>query len=190
MAKDGTMRGGPRVAQTGRPRKSPIEKLENNNPGKRKITALEVPENFETVDLEGVDMPPVKDYLSAEQRDGTKLYAPELYKKTWLWLQSLGVEKLVNVQLIEQYAMSVSRWIQCEEAITKYGFLGKHPTSQAPIQSPYVSMSQTFMKQANMAWVQIYQIVKENCQVDFKGPNPQEDAMEMLLRKRSVKKEK
>ena len=80
--------------------------------------------------------------------------------------------------------MSVARWLQCEEAISNYGFIAKHPTTGAPIQSPYVAMSQSFMKQANISWLQIFQIVKENCTVDFSGPNPQDDAMERLLRSR------
>lgn len=185
MAKDGTMRGGLRVGQTGRPKKALIEKVENDNPGGRKLEVLDIPDNLVGADLEGNDMPPVKEYLSALQRDGKNLEAADIYKNTWLWLKKLSCEKFVNSQLIEQYAMSVARWLQCEEAITKFGFLGKHPTSGAPIQSPYVAMSQSFMKQANVSWLQIFQIVKENCTTDFRGPNPQDDAMERLLRSRS-----
>ena len=33
--------------------------------------------------------------------------------------------------------MAISRWIQCEECITKYGFLAKHPTTGNAIPSPY-----------------------------------------------------
>ena len=61
----------------------------------------------------------------------------------------------------EQYAVSVSRWIQCEECISEYGFLAKHPTTGNAIASPYVSMSQQYMKQVNQIWYQIYQVVKE-----------------------------
>ena len=45
-------------------------------------------------------------------------------------------------------------------------------------------MSQSFMKQTNVAWMQIFQIVKENCTEDFSGPNPEDDVMERLLRAR------
>ena len=37
------------------------------------------------------------------------------------------------------------------------------------------------MKQANQIWNQIFQIVRENCSVEFQS-NPQEDMMEKLLR--------
>ena len=93
---------------------------------------------------------------------------------------------LVNNQLIEQYAMSVSRWIQCEECI-QYSFLAKHPTTSAAIASPYVAMSREYMKQVNQCWYQIYQIVKENCSVEFGGRSPQDDLMERLLSARKGK---
>ena len=74
-----------------------------------------------------------------------------------------------------------------EEAISEFGFLAKHPTTGNAIASPYVSMLQQFTKQVNQAWFQIYQIVKENCSVEYGGKNPQDDIMERLLtaRKRS-----
>ncbi len=111
---------------------------------------------MEPAELEGMEVPPVKD----------------------------GCEKLVTVQMVEQYAMSVSRWIQCEEIVSSTGFLAKHPTTGAAIASPYVTMSQSYMKQTNYCWMQIYQIVKENCSVEFQGNTPQDDVMERLLRAR------
>jgi len=178
--------GGARLG-AGRPKKSLIDKTNADNPGGRKLEVLSVPDIFVGAELDGNDMPPIKEYLFAEQRDGKALPAGDIYKTTWEWLKQVGCEKFVNPQLIEHYAMSVARWLQCEEAITKFGFLGKHPTSQAPIQSPYVAMSQNFMKQTNIAWMQIFQIVKENCTIDYKGPSPQDDAMERLLRARGHK---
>ena len=182
MAKDGTMRGGPRPGQ-GRPKKALMEKVEAGNPGGRKLTMLEIPE-LDGADMEGNDMPPVKEFLSATQRNGQPLGADEIFKNTWLWLKKVSCDKFVNPQLVEQYAMSVARWVQCEQAITQFGFLGKHPTSNAPIQSPYVAMSQSYMKQTNQIWFQIYSIVKENCTVEYTGATPQDDLMERLLRAR------
>jgi hypothetical protein len=85
--------------------------------------------------------------------------------------------------LIEQYAMTVSRWIHCEEVISKTGYIAKHPTTSAPIASPYVAMSQSYLKQANICWNQIFTIVRENCSTEFQG-NPQDDLMEQLLRRK------
>lgn len=75
----------------------------------------------------------------------------------------------------------MQRWIQCEEGINQYGLLAKHPTTQMPIASPYVNMGISFLKQANVLWLQIYQIVKENCETPIGGSNPNDDLMERLL---------
>lgn len=170
MAKDGTQRGGARVG-AGRKSKALTEKI---NAGVS-AEVLQFPE-----ELLGVDMPPVKDYLKARQKNGRDLLAEEIYTETYTWLKARGCDKAVYIQLIEQYAMSVSRWIQCEEAISEFGFLAKHPTTGNAIASPYVSMSQAYMKQVNQIWYQIFQVVKENCSGDF-SHTPMDDTMERLL---------
>ena len=63
------------------------------------------------------------------------------------WLKSRNCENAVSEQIVEQYAMSVARWVHIEQRISKYGYLAKHPTTGAPMQSPYVMMSQAYMKQ-------------------------------------------
>ena len=133
------------------------------------------------VRLDGEDIPAVKDYLKAKQKNGRPLRAEEIYNEVYAWLKERGCEKLVSRLLVEQYAMAVARWIQCEECITEYGFLAKHPTTGNAIPSPYVAMSQSFSKQANNLWYQIYQVVRENCSVEYKGATPHDDMMERLL---------
>lgn len=176
LAKDGTARGGARIG-SGPKRMALTEKI---SAGKT-ATIIELPD---APNLEGVDMPPVKEYMKAKQKSGTELCAEEIFEETWEWLKKVGCTDYVNVQLINQYAMSVARQIQCEQCISEYGFLAKHPTTGNAIASPYVSMLQQFTKQVNQSWYQIYQIVKENCSVEYKGATPQDDAMERLLRAR------
>ena len=146
------------------------------------------PTELEAVDLpegavmNGVDMPKPSDYLSARQKNGIPLGADEIYKETWLWLKERNCEKLVNPRLIETYAQAFARYIQCEEAISTYGLLGKHPTTGGVIASPFVQMSQQFQKNANLIWYEIYGIVKENCTEPV--GDDLNDAMERLLRSR------
>lgn len=45
-------------------------------------------------------------------------------------------------------------------------------------------MRQSYIKQTNYCWMQIYQIVKENFLVEFSGNTPQDDVMERLFRAR------
>ena len=71
-------------------------------------------------------------------------------------------------------------WTDYETALTaaeNFGYTG--------MQSPFVSISQAYMKQANVIWADISQIVKENCSVEVKFNNPEDDMMENLLRRRN-----
>ena len=181
MAKDGTNRGGARPG-AGRKPKALKEKLDAGNPGNHPLRRLDIPEN-----IEGVDMPKPSDYLSAMQRDGKPLGADEIYTKMCRWLGKLGCDIFVNPLLVEQYSMCAARWMQCEEAITRYGLVGKHPTvTTSVVQSPFVSMSHSYLKQAQQMWLQIYQVVKENCTVDIDS-GTFDDLMEKLLRAREGK---
>jgi len=177
MAKDGTNRGGARPG-AGRRAKPLAEKLTDGNTGHRQLTVTK----FTTpADLEGSEMPEPHEMLSATQRDGSTLQAADIYETTWKWLKARGCAKLISPQLLERYAMSAARWIQCEAIISSTGFLAKHPTTGAAIASPYVAMSQNYMNQTNRLWYEIFQVVKENCAGEYTGANPQDNVMERLL---------
>ena len=173
--------GGARIG-AGRKKKALADNIADGNPGKRKLTVLDFTDN--APDLEGQPMPQPKAFLAAKQKNGKDLVAMQVYEETWKWLAERNCAQLIPAQILEQYAMAISRWIQCEECITEYGFLAKHPTTGNAIQSPYVAMSQNFMSQTNRLWMEIYQIVKENCASEYSGATPMDDAMERLLRAR------
>ena len=189
MARDGTNRGGRRgrAGDKPAPAAEKIQKGQQVQILKNDIPTLS-PTELEAVDLpecavmNGVDMPKPSDYLSARQKNGVPLGADEIYKETWLWLKERGCERLVNPRLIEAYAQAFARYIQCEEATSTYGLLGKHPTTGGVITSPFVQMSQQYQKSANLIWYEIYDIVKQNCTEVFED-NPN-DTMELLLRAR------
>lgn len=190
MAKDGTNRGGRRVKAGGKPA-SAVDKI--NMGAKVRIMDNDiptfVPTDLETADLPegavlpGADMPKPSDYLSAKQKDGVPLGADKIYEETWLWLKARGCENLVNPRLIETYSQMMARYIQCEDAVSEYGLLGKHPTTGGVMESPFVKLSLQFQKSANLVWYEIYDIVRQNCTTPFDG-NPQDDMMERLLRSR------
>ncbi len=183
MAKDGTNRGGARIG-AGAKKKALVDKIAEGNPGGRTLTVME----FENAaDLKGVEMPEPNKMLEAVQKDGKTLVAGEIYRDTWKWLDERGCAALISPQLLERYAMSVARWIQCEEAVTEFGFLAKHPTTGNAMQSPYVAMSQNYMTQTNRLWLEIFQLVKENSLSEYTGNNPQDNVMERLLTARTGK---
>lgn len=173
---------GPSPGMGGRPKKPLVDKISEGNRGHRKMEVMDFGDESEK--LEGEGMPPVKEFLKDKQKIGIDLYAEEIYKETWEWLSARGCITLVSPFLLQRYAMSAARWIQCEKAVSEYGFLAKHPTTGNAIASPYVSMSRDFMTQTNRLWGEVYQVVRENCSSEFTGATPQDDVMERLLRTR------
>lgn len=115
----------------------------------------------ENKELQAVEMPPVKEYLTAVQRDGSELCADDVYRHTIDWLKQKGCENAVSAQIVEQYAMSVARWVHLEQMISKYGYIAKHPTTGAPMQSPYVTMAQGYLKQSSAIRAEILSLVKD-----------------------------
>ncbi len=189
MARDGTNRGGRRVRAGDKPMPA-AEKLQhgmevrvmNNDLPTFEAEELEAVDLPEGAAMEGSAMPKPSEYLSARQKNGIPLGADEIYKETWRWLKERNCERLVNKRLIESYAQAFARYIQCEEATSTYGLLGKHPTTGGVMASPFVQMSQQYQKSANLIWYEIYDIVKQNCTEVFED-NPN-DTMELLLRAR------
>lgn len=172
---------------SGRKRSPLAKKVLYASNGHHKITKLKEPEQKEFTnnskkDISGNDMPSVSDYLKKMTKNTNENIAPEIYQKTWKWLKARGCEQFVKEELIEQYSLYIARWVQCEEGINAYGLLAKHPTTGSPIASPYVAMGLNFLKQANIIWGQIFQIVKENSSVVAEGSNPNDDIMLQLLK--------
>lgn len=170
MAKDGTNRGGVRVG-AGKKRK-PLEEKILEGKAKEKPSEKSAKEKIK----------PPKKYLSAEQKGGGKLYAKQIYKETWEWIIAHGCEDFVTKQLVENYAQVTARHIQCEEFLSNYGLIAKHPTTGEPISSPFFKMSNDCMKLSSQLWYQIFVAVRDNASGTPVG-NSSEDVMESLLRR-------
>lgn len=137
MAKDGTNRGGRRVHAGAKP--DPLnEKLAAGRPATRLEDPLNEPFDFEGGDigagavLAGETMPEPSDYLFEVQRDGKPLGADLVYRETWRRLDARGCSQFVAPRLIESYAQAFARYVQCEQAISKFGLLGKPPPPVPP----------------------------------------------------------
>ena len=161
---------GPKPGTGGRPKKALYDNIIEDNPGKRPLMVLSEDINQEDT----TDYTPPK-FLNEKGK--------EIFEQTVEWLKGTGCLGFINPQHISEYAHCKSRWLECEQWNDK-NLLAKHPTTGNAIASPYVSMLQQFTKQANQSWYQIYQIVRENASVEYKGATPQDDVMERLLRAR------
>lgn len=125
--------------------------------------------------------PEPKDYISAEQKMGGESCAPKIYQYVYEFLTAYKCENAVSAQLVESYAQTVNRHIQCERIISNTGFLTKHPTTGEPIQTPFIKMSLDYLKAANKIWQAIYSVVQANT---TRGAVPNSKAiMEQLLRR-------
>lgn len=172
-------RGGPRPG-AGRKKKPLAEHIMDGT----NATVLKIPDMTDMLDVPDIsetrkaEMPPVKDYLKAEQRMGD-LYAEEVFIETWNWLDKYGCADLVNPQLLEQYAMCTARWQQVEGLLSQYGFVAKREHVNSYMVAPFFTVSQGYLNQARQLWYQIYQIVVQNNSTKFSGTP--EDEMEKLL---------
>jgi hypothetical protein len=164
---------GPAAGTGGRPRKSIDEKLLDG----KKAKALKK----EKLSASASEFPEPSEYLSSAQRMEIPLRAKEIYERVYEWLTQFGCEKLVTKDTVEFYSLCTARWIQCEEVVSKIGFIGKHPTTQLPIASPYVSISRDYLKQAISVWDRISAVVRENATGDYVATAPNVDVMELLL---------
>ena len=176
MAKDGSLRGGARPG-SGKKRKSDDAAWLDGDSNK-KVVKLPTFENVP--DMDGTEMPPVKEYMTRLQADGNKLQAEEIYNETLLWLRARGCEKDINPQLLERYAMDTARWIDCENMVSKYGYLGKHPTTGGATYSPFTTLAKDYQKQANAIWFQIQLAIRDTLSEDA----GKDDLMERLLESR------
>ena len=73
--------------------------------------------------LAGETIPEPSDYLSEIQRDGKPLGADLVFLETWQWLDQRGCSQFVAPRLVETYAQAFARYVQCEQAISKFGLL-------------------------------------------------------------------
>lgn len=172
MAKDGTCRGGARVG-AGKKRKPLEEKI---------LEGKVITDEFPIKRSEKMKIKSPKKYLNSEQKGGGKLYSKQIYRETLEWIIAHGCENFVPKQLVENYAQVTGRHIQCEEFLSKYGLIGKHPTTSEAIPSPFFKMSSDCVRLSSQLWYQIYAIVRDNATNGIVD-NSAEDVMENLLRR-------
>lgn len=111
MAKDGTNRGGRRMGA-----------------GKKREGILDGTAFFAEKTAKKKLNPPKK-YLTAKQAGGEKLASKKIYEEIMAWIIANGCEGLIPKQLVEDYAQITARHIQCEDYLSQYGLIAKHPTT-------------------------------------------------------------
>ncbi|MCL2797144.1 MAG: terminase [Firmicutes bacterium] len=144
-------------------------------------TAAELPALTVHGDLCGNAMPPPNEYLTKQSR-GAENRGREIYEKLWTWLRERDCHLLINPENLQQYALSLARCEQAENAIHDFGFLAKHPTTGQPIESPYVKIAQKYQKQAQGQWAAIEVNIAERLRHYVDNNSETTDPMEIILR--------
>ena len=171
---------GPKAGMGGRPTKPLVDKIMDGNPGKRLLKVVEFRSN------EIAELPEPPEFLIEVTKTTEKWpTATDIYTKTVAWVSKTGCLKLIPTDYIEEYSLCKARWLECEQVNARLGLLAKHPTTGQPMQSPYVQMAMTYLRQSDVAWSKIYEVVKINCSTEFRqNGTPHDDIMERLLSSR------
>ena len=170
MAKDGTHRGGARPG-AGRKPKPLAEKLMEG----KKATALVVPDTDDYGD-DALGVKDILEFLSEDQKMG-EMVGRAIFEQMVAWLKKRKCDNLVSPHLLEQYSFAMGRWVQLERLSNEKGLLMAHPTTGMPVGSPFVSMAQQYLKQANALYQQIFSVVSANCTQDVSDDDPLEELL-------------
>ena len=106
-------------------------------------------------------MPEVKDWMVAAQENGEELTAASIYAELDEWMRMYHAYAAVPPLLLQQYAMCVARWVQAEQALSKYGLLALKADKSA-MESPYAKVGREYLKQANNLWYSINQLIAKS----------------------------
>ena len=137
--------------------------------------------NLKGAELIPCDCPEPHSYMTMSTKNASENLSRQIYDEVYAWLKIRKCEHLVQPQLIEQYALSYARYSQAETAIHQFGLLAKNQNSGNAEPSPFIEISQTYIKQSQNIWLSIYATVKETC-AQYSGENaPEDDIMEQLL---------
>jgi phage terminase small subunit len=165
--------GGARIG-AGRKKKSEEQKrLEGRIPVKSKGKKLK------GTDIEGNDCPEPHEYMNMTTKNASENIAKKIYGEIYDWLKKRRCEHLVQPHLIEQYSLSFARYSQAETVVHQFGMFAKSQTNGNPVPSPFIEISQTYLKQSQNLWLSIYSIIKDSCN---EYPQTEEDdIMEKIL---------
>ena len=153
-------RGGFR-ANSGRKKKSDQQKILEGKLDANVLKARTV--EGESVDVEVIDsdLPPLRDYMTKQQKNGTYLQAEEEYKRVLEWIKKSGCEDKVPKNLIEQYVMNRCRYIELQNSVSEYGYVVKKGSNGNIQPNPFFQMLQEQERTLNVSYNNIDNIIRQ-----------------------------
>ena len=135
--------------------------------------------NLKAQTVEGSFCPEPHGYMEMATKNAGENIAKMIYGEIYDWLKERKCAHLVQPQIVEQYALSFARYSQAETAIHQYGLLAKSPSNGNAVPSPFIEISQNYLKQTQNIWLTIFAAVKDKCDI-FTNPE-NDDIMELIL---------
>lgn len=154
-------------ANAGRKRVPASKKILEGNPSHRPIEVVEFGPNAAKVP----STPP--EYLPEK--------AKEIYTNVYNWLVSIDCLTGILPYNLQEYAFCKARWMDCEEMNTTHGLIMKDDKGR-PVTSPYVQLSQIYLRQTNEVWAKIYVVIREAKLSKYTDSSPNDDVLESLFR--------
>ena len=159
----------------GRPKKALADKIledttRQHRPKVLKFTGAEIP-NLD---------PPA--YLRTLNAEGVLNSVPNMevvYKETADWLSKTGCLHLINPAFITHYALLITRWMECEDIVSRVIMFKDHNNDYAP--NPMSAQALQYKKAADAAWDKIWSIVTQNSEESYGGSDPRSKLMEKLI---------
>lgn len=82
-------------------------------------------------------------------------------------LQKTGCYNVIPHFYIESCARCYSRYLECEKQNDRFGLLAKNHSNGAVSPSPYVQIGLTYLREGNMIWEKIMNIVRKNKSINI-----------------------
>ena len=167
----------------GRPRKSLVDKIFEGTEKKHKPKVLNIPE------LEDVPAPEPPDFMRLMVATGVSNNVPrmaDIFNETVEWLKKTGCLHLINPQHITEYAILTTRWLECEDVVSKSLYLmSKEKTDKKEkidlTPNPMSDQALKYWKSSDAAWNKIWNIVASNSEIYF-GDDPHSSVMALLIK--------
>ena len=170
-------RGGARVG-AGRPKKPLADKLIEGNPGKRELTVLKKPSEFQSGNHSDNSKPrdsknqrtaisKMPTYLDITAKEGGDALPPasEIYKMLADFVDGVGCTDFVAPSLMEDFAFLRRGYLECEYMNRKLGRIASGR------RSPYVTMALDYQKAMMTVYNQVWLIISRKCEEKYEGKN-------------------
>jgi phage terminase small subunit len=105
--------------------------------------------------------------------------AQDIYKEVRRWLKKMGCTRGILPRHLEEFAHLKAKWHECEDQVKNVGMIIKEDGKVKA--NPFMQFAQSFLKQSNEVWAQIYLVVRDTKSTSWTDDPNSDDVMEQIL---------